>query len=115
MKKYLLGIILMAFAIIALTSGCGGRSPESKKKACFANQRVLLPTVELYNIDHEDTPIKEFKHSMAMKGGILVREKYLPGQIEIFHDKCLYIGTTKDLTKSGLIICDYHGSYENSY
>ena len=115
MKKYLFGILFTAFAIMALASGCGRPSPEKLKRACFANQRVLLGAVEMYNMDHEDSPIKEFKQSMAMKGGILVKERYLRNPIELPHEKCHYKATTKDISENGIIVCDYHGSYEDAY
>jgi hypothetical protein len=115
MKKYLFGIILVAFVVIALTNGCGGPSPENMKKACYANQRVLLGAVEMYNMDHEDDPIKDFKQSMAMEGGILIKERYLRRPIELPHKECHYTGSTSDLTEGGVILCDYHGSYETDY
>lgn len=74
-------------------------------KACFANQRVILGALEMYNMDNEamltfmsDDVIKRLSGQNSMKGGISLPDP-----------QCAYT-SIGDLTTTGSITCKFHGS-----
>ncbi|MFZ5950153.1 MAG: competence type IV pilus major pilin ComGC [Candidatus Rifleibacteriota bacterium] len=79
---------------------------DAQKKACFANQRVLLGAVEMYNMDHEK--MMENLDSAAIE--LLASKKYLkaapqcPAGGKYFSDG--------KLSADGNIQCTIHGGVE---
>lgn len=81
---------------------------DGREKACYANMRVLLGAIEMYNMDSAvmqktlDEPfIKKLTSAQYLKGGISKPE---PG--------CSYI-STGDLTDTGRVRCVIHGTVES--
>jgi len=82
---------------------------QALQKACFANQRVLMGAIEMYNMDNDEM-IKEITPDMFNAGGLLLREKYLANPLRMPDPDCL-IYSEGDLTgDSGQIRCKKHGS-----
>ncbi|KAF1083416.1 MAG: hypothetical protein GQF41_0194 [Candidatus Rifleibacterium amylolyticum] len=100
--------IIGILAAIALPNSRPRRSGHSRMKACFANQRVILGAIEMYNMDHNEL----LHHMDDGVMNLLTSGKYLkytatcpgspPGQ---------YINDG-DLAQDGLIKCTVHGSPE---
>ncbi|MBU1107270.1 MAG: hypothetical protein KKB51_11425, partial [Candidatus Riflebacteria bacterium] len=81
---------------------------QSRQKACFANQRVLMGAIEMYNMDNNvmiDVMTPEVMD-------LLVQGKYLKSPIVPAEQDCCF-GTIDDLSKSGIVICAVHGSIED--
>lgn len=77
------------------------RTP-ARKRACFSNIRVLQGAVEMYNMDHEKTPMK----TLDIK--TLEEFKYLkPNSAQGPSNECEYI-SSDDLSKDGEVICRFH-------
>ena len=82
---------------------------QAREKACYANIRVILGAIEMYNMDHS-----------AMKGtiadgdtqaaGILVTGGYLKTAVTKPETGCSYAGANVDTT--GRISCTVHGTVE---
>lgn len=81
---------------------------DARKKACFANQRVLLGAVEMYNMDHPEM-IHAITHEMTGETGMLVTEKYLKTGLQSPEPECQY-SSEGDLAQDGKIKCSFHGS-----
>ncbi|MGM0599506.1 MAG: VIT domain-containing protein [Candidatus Rifleibacteriota bacterium] len=81
---------------------------QARVKACYANMRVLLGAVEMYNMDHTDmmTVVTE------KEVDILVQEGYLKSRLTHPTNECAY-GTIGDLSNSGYICCLEHGTVED--
>jgi competence protein ComGC len=76
---------------------------EAQKRACFANQRVLLGATEMYNMDNE-VPLSGLNIKALLDGRYI---KSAP--------KCPAGGVysaTGDLAKDGRIKCSVHGSVD---
>ncbi len=82
---------------------------EAQKKACYANMRVLLGAVEMYNMDH--TEMMTSMDSNQIK--LLVAKGYLKANIEPPTPQCKYYATG-DLAADGIIACSLHGSITGS-
>jgi competence protein ComGC len=78
---------------------------EARKKACYANMRILLGAVEMYNMDHTDmmTSIDSNKIKLLLAKG------YLKTDISLPSPQCKYYATG-DLSADGLVACSFHGS-----
>ncbi|GAB4282667.1 MAG: hypothetical protein Kow0029_28360 [Candidatus Rifleibacteriota bacterium] len=82
---------------------------QARGKACYANMRVLLGAVEMYNMDHAE----QMTVLTDKEIDILVQEKYLKAPITKPETGCSY-GTRGDLSKNGVICCAMHGAVEDS-
>ena len=82
---------------------------QAREKACYANMRVILGAVEMYNMDHSD-----MTDSIAMtdvqSSGKLVTGEYLKKKISKPTPSCSYSGSS--LTGGGTISCGVHGTVE---
>lgn len=76
----------------------------ARQKACFANMRVLLGAVEMYNMDNA-VMMDKLDINKLVQGGYL---KSSPAKPEA---ECSYNGY--GLTENGEIYCTYHGSIEH--
>lgn len=99
-------VVVMVIGILAAMAVPNFRKAreQSRHKACYANQRVLLGAVEMYNMDNpvlmRDLDIER-----------LVQGKYLKGGISKPELGCNY-ASVGDLTGSGKISCTLHGPVE---
>jgi len=77
---------------------------QAREKACYANMRVLLGAIEMYNMDHSN-----------MLTGVAIstlREgQYLKSNITPPESGCKY-AESGSLTAEGKISCDVHGPVE---
>ncbi len=77
---------------------------KAQQKACFANQRVLMGAVEMYNMDNEGKMTELNEKNLEL----LVKEKYI-----LKLPECPQNGSYKsigDLSKDGIINCTKHGA-----
>jgi len=77
---------------------------QAREKACYANMRVVLGAVEMYNMDHTD-----MMSTLVMSK--LVSGKYLKAPITPAAQSCVISGTGLD--DNGLIECSNHGTIES--
>lgn len=83
---------------------------HSREKACYANMRVILGAIEMYNMDNVNM-INTLDDFMATsKDGSLVEQKYLRAPISRPESKCQYSGD--HLSDVGQVKCDLHGTVE---
>ncbi|GAB4269078.1 MAG: hypothetical protein Kow0029_04900 [Candidatus Rifleibacteriota bacterium] len=84
---------------------------QAREKACYANMRVILGAIEMYNMDHTSMIT-----SMGDAGdpttstSVLVTGKYLKSPVSKPETGCSYEGSALDGT--GLISCVIHGTVE---
>ncbi|MBF0499639.1 MAG: hypothetical protein HQM09_05875 [Candidatus Riflebacteria bacterium] len=102
--------ILMVVSSIAYP-GFGKAREEARKKACYANMRVLLGAVEMYNMDHS-VMVNKISDSDAMNNGFLVNEKYLKAPLSHVEISCSYYSIGDLSTDKGRISCVIHGTVE---
>ncbi len=80
---------------------------QARKTACFANQRILLGAIEMYNMDNAT-----MKTSLSPEdygpGGVLVMKGYLPSGLSLPEPGCVY-SSVGDLSRGGSIKCAIHG------
>lgn len=81
---------------------------EEEKKACFANIKIILSGVEMYNMDHEENPITTFDESMLEDDGLLGKDDYLKKPLKKACPECHY-ESDGDLCAYGKIRCTIHG------
>jgi len=81
---------------------------QAREKACYANMRVLLGAIEMYNMD---TPNMETSMSETIISN-LASANYLKGGINKPESGCSY-GAEGNLTGSGKIKCAVHGQIES--
>lgn len=105
-KVILGGFLLMLLAAIAIPNF---RRPhtQAREKACYANMRVLLGAIEMYNMDHQSmlTGVDEGVLSELQK------QQYLKSSITKPESGCFY-GNDGDLTGDGRVTCVMHGGVE---
>ncbi len=81
---------------------------QAREKACYANMRVILGAVEMYNMDH---PVMlqaiDERHLSPLKD-----MQYLKCEISRPETGCSYY-TLGDLTGNGMICCALHGTVED--
>ncbi|HOT28652.1 MAG TPA: VIT domain-containing protein [Candidatus Ozemobacteraceae bacterium] len=82
---------------------------QSREKACYANMRVILGAVEMYNMDHD--PMLCMVDDQVIDG--LQQSNYLKGGINRPEAGCAYL-SSGDLTGGGVIYCAIHGTVEPS-
>ncbi|OQA08234.1 MAG: Vault protein inter-alpha-trypsin [bacterium ADurb.Bin374] len=87
---------------------------QSRAKACFANQRVLLGAIEMYNMD--DTTMMD-RDPVTLKIDIekLIETNFLKGGISKPETACDYRGGPESLLGSGKIFCVCHGYADGEY
>jgi len=89
-------------------SSSNRRRIQAKTKACYANQRVTLGAIEMYNMDNA-TMYKTLVYSdVADQSGLLVTSKYLKNPLYQVEPGC-YLRSYGDISDMGIIYCDYHG------
>ncbi|MBI3038477.1 hypothetical protein HYY75_05415 [bacterium] len=108
----IIGCIIAILAAIAIPNFKKARE-QARDKACYANQRVILGAVEMYNMDHSammdsivDSDVRN-AHSLLLAGG------YLKNSISNPEAGCNYGGSS--LTTTGEIFCRIHGSVSGTY
>ncbi len=101
--------IIGIIAAISLPSQPRYGRRHYRAKACFANQRVLLGALEMYNMD-----TNEMIHHMD-EGVIqaLIEGKYLKSQVTCPGDPPGHYISDGDLAEKGVIKCTVHGTPEN--
>ncbi|MFZ2961008.1 MAG: hypothetical protein WA705_29360 [Candidatus Ozemobacteraceae bacterium] len=105
-------IVLCIISILAAISIPNFRKAreQARDKACYANQRVLLGAIEMYNMDHTPpmTGLGPNTESELRAGGFLKSHLTKP------ESNCEYL-TRGDLTAGGQIYCRRHGAIEDQY
>lgn len=82
---------------------------QSREKACYANMRVILGAVEMYNMDNYS--MLRMVDDQVIEG--LCQANYLKGGINKPEAKCAYL-SSGDLAGNGVIYCALHGAVERS-
>ncbi len=82
---------------------------QSREKACYANMRVILGAVEMYNMDHSS--MLRMVDDQVITG--LCQGNYLKGGINRPEAGCAYL-SSGDLTGNGVIYCAMHGAVDRS-
>ncbi|MFZ5951051.1 MAG: hypothetical protein ACOYXC_10120 [Candidatus Rifleibacteriota bacterium] len=105
---------LLMFVAIILPFGSrrGHRSEHGREKACYANMRVILGAVEMYNMDHTSMINDLRDRDATSEDGILIQGKYLKSPISRPETKCRYSGY--NLSSDGQIVCEEHGTVEGN-
>ncbi len=86
---------------------------QAREKACYANMRVILGAVEMYNMDHSDM-ITTDMGDPTDASSVLVSGGYLKGPIAKPETKCSY-KIDGDISGVGKIVCsEVHGSVEEN-
>lgn len=106
-----LGIIGMVVLIMMPTRRYGSPT-QAREKACYANMRVILGAIEMYNMDHNEM-ITTRMDDPTKPTSILVREKYLKSPITPAETDCYY-RIHGDVSGNGVIVCDNHGTVEGN-
>lgn len=116
-------VVIVLFSLSqyqAPCKGCGGtHSPimmpfrgatcAARVKQCYANQRVLMGAIEMYNMDHP--VMKDSLSDMdAAAGSLLIKSGYLKTPLTRPTPGCVYSG--RNLSGKGTISCQMHGSVE---
>ncbi|MFC1743532.1 hypothetical protein ACFL35_06005 [Candidatus Riflebacteria bacterium] len=102
MKKFGLSMIFVTFFYANLLAA-GSRCDSScaKEKACYANIRVLMGAVEMFNMDHSGAMMEDLEISLLVENGYLKKFPICPSRGS-------YLG--KNLEANGLIKCSKHGN-----
>lgn len=80
---------------------------QAREKACYANMRVLLGAIEMYNMDHS-AMISDCSGDGTIS--TLISGQYLKSKISYPEQGCTYKGS--NLTGDGRITCGVHGTVE---
>jgi prepilin-type N-terminal cleavage/methylation domain-containing protein len=83
---------------------------QARQKACYANMRVILGAIEMYNMDHNKMIESMGDAAPTDKTGLLVSGGYLKAPVSTPENDCSYLG--EDLHDAGLIECNKHGTVE---
>lgn len=86
---------------------------QSRAKACFANQRVLLGAIEMYNMDNQAMMDRD-PVALTIDIEKLISGKYLRGGISKPDPACEYRAGPDSLLKTGKIFCIRHGYVEGN-
>lgn len=84
-----------------------GRSLRAREKACYANMRVLLGAIEMYNMDNP-VMINRVDDGTERR---MIDGKYLKANLSKPETGCRY-SSSGDLSGEGRILCDVHGTVE---
>ncbi len=101
-------IICMIVGVLAAIAVPNFQRPGrggSREMACYANMRVLLGAVEMYNYDHDRGMDRVGTDEIAR----LVQNQYLKSPLISYDPGCSY-SSEGDLTTSGRIVCPVHGT-----
>ncbi|MBI3039069.1 prepilin-type N-terminal cleavage/methylation domain-containing protein [bacterium] len=79
---------------------------QAREKACYANMRVVLGAIEMYNMDN--SAMKTALADADTQSGVLTSGGYLKNAVSKPEVGCVYTNTN-DLTTSGYISCAVHG------
>lgn len=79
---------------------------QAREKACYANMRVVLGAIEMYNMDN--SLMKTSLVDSDTQTGLLLQGNYLKRPIPRIEKGCAF-SSTGDLTTSGYISCSVHG------
>lgn len=105
-----LAIIIAIIGILAAIAqpSYPRRSGHSRMKACFANQRVILGAIEMYNMDHNELlhHMDDGVMELLTSGKYLKYKAACPG-----HPPGQYVNDG-DLAQEGTIKCTIHGNPE---
>ena len=102
-------IILSIAAALAVPNFRKGGDPNRRQKACYANIRVLLGAVEMYNMDVPGmSMMKDLDMQQLVKTGYIKNVIYCPRETTSETYK-----TTGDLTLTGKIYCTLDGSTDH--
>lgn len=82
---------------------------QAREKACYANIRVILGAIEMYNMDHSAMKTSIVDGDVTGTG-ILVTGQYLKTPVTKPETGCSYAGTNVDTT--GKISCTVHGTVD---
>lgn len=104
-------VILGILAAIAVPNYRKCYRQQARDKACFANMRVIMGAIEMYNMDHESL-ISTTLDDPTKKDSILVKEHYLKSPLSPPDVNCNY-KIMGDITNKGFICCDVHGTIES--
>jgi competence protein ComGC len=102
--------IIGMLAAIAIP-GFSSAKKQAREKACYANMRVILGAVEMYNMDHPDPMISIEDSTVADPASILISKTYLKTTVSRPERGCFY-GSVGNLASDGHIICRSHGTVE---
>ena len=80
---------------------------QSREKACYANMRVLLGAIEMYNMDNHSMITTFTENEMSL----LIDGKYLKSAVNRPTEQCHY-GCIGDVSQNGMIVCAEHGTVE---
>lgn len=105
-------IIVTIIGLIAVPNFRRCYRQQTRDKACYANMRVILGAIEMYNMDHQDM-ITTSLDDPTKAGSVLVKGKYLKHPLDPPEIGCNY-RIVGDMTGSGYITCDVHGSVEEN-
>lgn len=101
-------IILGIFMAVAGNMSSSRRyRGHAREKACYANMRVLLGAIEMYNMDNA-VMLKSVQDDTEQR---LVSANYLKTKLSKPESGCNY-SSTGDITAFGKIRCDVHGTVE---
>lgn len=109
-KGIRLAELMVVFAIIGILASISipnfrKAREQSRHKACYANMRVILGGVEMYNMDHEEMMTR-------LNLEKLYQGKYLKGKISKPEQGCHY-ESRGNLAQGGVITCRLHGTIES--
>lgn len=82
---------------------------QAREKACYANIRVILGAIEMYNMDHSAMN-ETLTAAHYQAGGPLITGGYLKAPIVPPETGCTYSGS--NLSTTGRISCGVHGTVE---
>ncbi len=85
---------------------------QAREKACYANMRVILGAIEMYNMDNTSMMATLADTDATSSTGKLCSNKYLKSPVTRPEKDCLYSGTDMDV--AGLISCSMHGTVEGA-
>ncbi len=83
---------------------------QARGKACFANMRVLLGAIEMYNMDHTELVTNNIGDPTD-PDNFLVKGGYLKGPLSKPESGCTY-GVIGDISGTGHIFCTVHGTVD---
>ena len=84
---------------------------QAREKACYANMRVILGAVEMYNMDNSSMTDTVSMGDVDSSTGKLVSGEYLKRKMSKPTPGCSY-SNDGNLTGGGTIKCDCHGTVE---
>ncbi len=82
----------------------------SRVKSCFANQRVILGAIEMYNLDRPTTRKTSLSDKdVSDSNGVLVSGGYLKTSVTRPRPECRY-AAYGDPSEEGIVYCLHHGA-----